>query len=79
MAQIPQVKELYFNWHQNGSVQSKDGAGEDWERVEKGKHGVETIKEHLPKGEGDRLYYDVIINGKISMRIFNPNQVIYFP
>jgi len=77
MIQIPQIKALYYNWRVEGYVYDNAGVGEDYDIIEVNSQ-IETIKEHLPQFEGDKLYYDAIKNGKMYMRIFNPNKVIYF-
>lgn len=38
---------------------------------------VLDIAEHLPEGEGDRLYYDIYYYNKTKERVFNPNRVIF--
>ena len=42
------VKSVTFNWHQAGSTQDRDGAGENWERVTVGMRGVLKITEYIP-------------------------------
>ena len=76
---MEKVKELYFNWRQVGSVQDRDGAGEDWNRYIVGEKGVVLIEEFLSQGSGDLTNYLVHLEDKSSVRIFNPNQVVYFP
>ena len=70
------VRKIYYNWHQVGSVQDRDGCGEDWEEHEIGK-GVDRIEEHRPSGEGDKWFYDVFVGERLMTRIFNINQVEY--
>lgn len=73
---MERVKELYFNWRQVGSVQDRDGAGEDWNRYIVGEKGVVLIEEFLSQGSTNYLVH---LEDKSSVRIFNPNQVVYFP
>lgn len=72
------VKEVIYNWFQCGSVQDRDGAGENWSRVTVGDNGVVDIVEYLPQGEGDRISYVVTYNDGRVIRLFNPNIVEYF-
>lgn len=72
------VKEIIYNWFQCGSVQDRDGAGENWSRVTVGVNGVVDIVEYLPQGEGDRISYVVTYNDGRVIRLFNPNTVEYF-
>lgn len=72
------VKEVIYNWFQCGSVQDRDGAGENWSRVTVGVNGVVDIVEYLPQGEGDRISYIVTYNDGRVIRLFNPNTVEYF-
>lgn len=72
------VKEVIYNWFQCGSVQDRDGAGENWSRVTVGVNGVVDIVEYLPQGEGDRISYVVTYNDGRVIRLFNPNTVEYF-
>jgi hypothetical protein len=39
------VKLVQFNWHQVGSTSDMDGAGEGFNVVEVGKHGIISIEE----------------------------------
>ncbi len=66
------ITSIQYNW----SFASGAGEGEDYYIEEIGKKGVIKIKEHLPQGEGDRLYYDIIYKDKVQ-RVFNPNVVTY--
>lgn len=63
------IIELRTNWHINSDQ------GEDYNLYEVGKRGVERITEHLPRGEGDRLYYDVHKTGGTTLRLYNPDCV----
>ncbi len=76
------IIEIYYNWFQCGDIES--GMDEDWDCYIVGstagvkgdlKSTIEII-EHLPKGEGDRLWYDIMFNDGTMERIFNPNKVI---
>ena len=72
------VKSVTFNWHQAGSTQDRDGAGENWERSTVGIGGVVKITEYIPTGGDEKWNYLVeCSDGKIT-RIFNANFVEYF-
>lgn len=72
---IVKIKVLYYNWRQVGSIQDRDGAGEDWDRFTVGEKGVVLIEE---------LFFEAIPNYTVHfeddsyIKIFNPNQVEYF-
>ena len=68
---MKKVISVKYNWHQVGSVQDKDGAGEDWGRFVVGLNGVVSITE-----DESFRYLVELENGK-SFRIFNPNFVEY--
>jgi len=74
---MKKVKLLDFNWRQIGSVQDRDGSGEDYTRVSVGEKGVISIEENEPHN-GMQLWNYVVTyeNGK-QTRIFNPNYVDY--
>ena len=72
------VKEVIYNWFQCGSVNDRDGAGENWSRITVGIGGVVKIIEHRAQGEGDKWYYDVMYEDGHYFRIFNPNSVEFF-
>lgn len=44
--------------------------------VEAGKDGVEKIKYHEPRGEGDKHYCDVYKENVVN-RVFEPKEVIF--
>jgi hypothetical protein len=69
------IKELHYNYKQACS-DGKNVYCEDWNTSKVGDKGVLNIIEHLPYGEGDRIYYDIIYSDK-KERIFNPCKVIY--
>lgn len=74
------VIEVTYNWFQRGN--NNDGMGEDYyiARIGQANHPlklmVKDIIEHIPQGEGDRLYYDIIFDDDSELRVFNPNTVI---
>jgi len=70
------VKKLKYNWHQVGSTESRDGAGEDYDWFEVGQNGVVTIQEWLPSTDIPLNYLAVFEDGR-QIRIFNPNIVEY--
>ena len=76
MITYKRIIEIHFNWYatpENGEEVTIVMFG----AMFRGKQVIE-ITEHLPAGEGDRLWYDLIFHGrKGSVRIFNPNLVVY--
>lgn len=71
------VKKLIFNWLQVGSVERRDGAGEDYSYYEVGKGGVKSIVEHTTNNV---FSYTILVeeNGELkTYRQFNPNSVEY--
>ena len=72
------VRELIYNWVQVGSVQDRDGAGEDWTRLTVGVGGVKSIEEHAAAGEGDKWNYLIEFEDGHFLRVFNPNSVEYY-
>lgn len=76
---MEKIKKLYYNYHQAGSVHDKDGAGENWSRYIVGENDVVLIWEFLLKEVGSLTSYLVHFKDGSSIRIFNPNQVVYFP
>lgn len=62
------IKKICFNWF---------FTQEDGEEYDKYVVGLNCIKieEHLPVGEGDRLYYDIYLEDGTMLRTFNPNLV----
>jgi len=72
------VKSLKFNWHQVGSTETRDGAGEDWERFTIGEKGVQDIEENAPCNGMELWNYVVTLDDGTIYRVFNPNFVEYF-
>ena len=72
------VKSIKYNWHQVGSVQDRDGIGENWERFTVGEKGVKSIKENEPHNGMQVWNYVVELEDKTKFRIFKPNIVEYF-
>lgn len=72
------VKSVKYNWHQVGSVQDRDGSGEDWTRCEVGEKGVTLIEENEPNNGMQLWNYVVHLEEGTKYRIFNPNFVEYF-
>lgn len=72
-----EVIAIIHNWHQVGSVQDRDGAGENYTTLTVGKDGVVSIQEHKAQGEGDKWNYLVEFESGRVLRIFNPNSVEY--
>lgn len=67
------IKTVTYNWRQVGSVQDRDGAGEDYDKATVGVRGVILIEEFL----SPVFNYRVHIDDGTSFRIFNPNFVEY--
>ena len=70
------IKQIHFNWRQVGSVQDRDGAGEDYDKYEVGVGGVIEIEE---------LFFEALPNYTVHfengnyVKIFDPNYVEYLP
>ena len=75
---MEKVKRVQFNWRQVGSVQDRDGCGEDYDKVEVGNKDVILIEEFLSPEWGNLTSYRVHVKDGSSFRIFNPNFVEYF-
>jgi len=79
---MKKIIEVYYNWFSWCDGSDAGDAGNDWERARIGEEHKDTklivkeIKEHLPQGEGDRLYYDILFEDDTELRIFNPNNVL---
>lgn len=71
------IKSVTYNWYQVGSVQDRDGCGEDWSRATVGEKGVILIEEFLAPEWGNLTSYRVHRDDGSSFRIFNPNFVEY--
>lgn len=71
------VKVLWSNWFQAGSVLDRDGAGEDYTRHSVGIDGITSIEEE--KEDGMPYSYLVKYDDGTLKRLFNPNFVEYFP
>lgn len=75
---MAQVKSVTYNWHQAGSVQNRDGAGEDYAKYTVGFECVVSIQENEPTNGNQVWNYVVTFEDGGSCRIFNPNFVEYF-
>jgi hypothetical protein len=75
---MEKVKSVTYNWHQPGSVNDRDGAGDNWERFTVGEKGVNFIRENIPKNSTELWNYEIYVDHKYTYRIFNPNFVEYF-
>ena len=51
--------------------------GDGFDHYEVGKNEIKEIREHLPQGEGDRLWYDVEYENGNVKRLYNPNSVSF--
>lgn len=71
------IKSITYNWRQVGSVQDRDGSGEDYDRFTIGVRGVILIEEFLAPKWGNLTNYRVHIEDGTSFRIFNPTFVEY--
>ena len=69
------IKQIDFNWRQVGSVQDRDGAGEDFNRYTLGVGGVVEIEENFMEALPN---YTVHFQSGNYIKIFNPNFVEYF-
>lgn len=70
-----QKKKLISLYH-NYKPPITDGQtvyGEEADYYKVGVNGVILIDEHLPMGNGDRLWYDVHYEDGHVLRLFNPN------
>jgi hypothetical protein len=66
------ISKLYYDWHYSTT---DDSTG--YQSAVVGVGGVKEIIQHLPQGEGDRLYYDILFEDGSMKRTFNPNEVIF--
>lgn len=73
------VKLLHFNWHQAGSTESREGAGENYGRFTVGVNNVKLIEENEPFNGNQVWNYVVYFEDGKKVRIFNPNYVEYYP
>ena len=68
------IKQIHFNWRQEGSVQDTNGAGENYNRYTLGVGGVIEIEE---------LFFEALPNYTVHfengnyIKIFDPNFVEY--
>lgn len=80
---MSKVKSIMFNWFQCGSTIDRDGAGENYNRLEVRKNAVNgiviSIEENQPTGGNEVWNYLVHFEDGSSSRIFNANYVEYFP
>jgi len=70
------ISELHYDYSPPMCT-STQGIGEQWKELKVGKAGVLEIQEHMPQGEGDRFYYDVLFDDGSMFRTFNPNKVFF--
>ena len=68
------IKQIDFNWRQEGSVQDRDGVGEDYHRYALGINGVVEIEENFMEALPN---YTVHFENGNYVKIFNPNFVEY--
>jgi hypothetical protein len=72
-----EIGSIIYNWY------ATPENGEEFSQIIAGKiyQGITCVKitEHLPMGEGDRLWYDVYYSDGSIDRIYNPNYVSYKP
>jgi hypothetical protein len=72
------ITMLHYNWIpalSNGI----DIYSEQFTSAEVGRSECISIIEHKAMGEGDRWYYDVNYNDGRTIRVFNPNCVVFTP
>ena len=72
---MKKVMSVDFNWRQVGSVQDKNGAGEDYERITVGIGGIVSIEEQIT--ETGIINYLAVYDDGTSTRYLNPNKVRY--
>ena len=68
------IKQIHFNWRQVGSVQDRDGAGEDYDKYVVGEKGVVEIEENFMEAIPN---YTVHFENGNYVKIFDPNFVKY--
>jgi len=73
--QIPRIKKIRYN---RITCTDSQLPGQAFSYYEVGENAVEEIKENCAAGEGDKWYYDIIVNGKLKFRVFDINHVEYF-
>lgn len=72
------IKSINYNWftsNENGEEFTNRNVGSEYY----GRLTVSKIEEHNPMGEGDRWFYDIYYSDGSVERVFNPNQVFYYP
>jgi len=65
------ITGINYNWYHTNEH------GEEFDYANIGEHGVNFIKEHIPKGEGDKWFYNVFYDDGHIERVFNINKVFY--
>ena len=75
------MKVIEVEWNYSPAVMESNGNrieayGETWSAAKVGAKGVTEIQEHVAQFEGDKTYYDVLMEDGM-IRVFNPN-VVYF-
>jgi hypothetical protein len=72
-----EVRVLYTNWRQVGSISDGDGCGEDYDKDEVGKNGVVSIQENQPMNGNELWNFVVKYDDGSVKRVFNPNRIEY--
>ena len=67
------VEKIIYDWF---FMQEE---GEVCRDAQVGRNGVTRIIEHEPRGDGDMWFYDIHYTNGSVRRIFNINEVTYFP
>jgi len=75
---MKKVKLIMFNWRQVGSIQDRDGAGENYDKFEVGVSGITEIQENEPCNGMQLWNYIAVHEDGRSFRVFNPNFIEYF-
>ena len=66
------ITQINYNWHQTGSIQDRDGCGENFHMAVVGSSGCIKIEEGPD-------HYIIFWKDGSEQRIYNPNLVNYKP
>lgn len=64
------IRKIHYDFY-------TDKDGKHFEAFEVGEKNVKVIYEHIPRGPGDVMFYDVEFNDTSMIRVFNISQVFY--
>lgn len=68
---MKEINRIWFDWFYTTEI------GEEYVEMAVGYQGVIRIEEHLARGEGDRVWYDIFFENGEMQRTFNPSRVFY--